>query len=178
MKKVLLTAAAVFAFGFANAQADGVKFGVKAGVQFTNFTGDVENSDGATGFFVGGLVDLGIAGNFHVQPELMYSQEGADKASISYIRIPVMAKYYVIQGLSLQAGPELAFKVAAEDDFTDNATKSMDFGLGIGAGYELPMGLMFDLRYNLGLSNIADNDFTGGADIKNTGVQLGVGYRF
>lgn len=90
-----------------------------------------------------------------------------------------MAKYYIMEGLSLQAGPELAFKVGAEDDFTDEAIKSMDFGLGIGAGYELPMGLMFDVRYNLGLSNIAEEDVFGdGVEIKNTGIQLGLGYRF
>ena len=174
MKKVFLTAVALFAFGFANAQADGVKFGVKAGVNLTNFTGDVE-SDQGTGFYIGGLVDLAVSGNFHVQPELLYSVEGAKDASVSYLRIPVMAKYYVMQGLSLQVGPEIAFKIAAEDDFTDEVIKSMDFGIGAGAGYELPMGLMFDIRYNLGLANISEVE---GADIKNVGIQLGVGYRF
>ena len=175
MKKIILTVAAVFAFGFANAQdGDGAKFGIKAGLNMSNFTGDVE-SDGATSFYVGGLVDLAISENFHIQPELLYSMEGADEASISYLRIPVMAKYYVMEGLNLQAGPSLAFKVAAEDDFVDEATKSMDLGLGIGAAYELPMGLFFDLRYNLGLMDISEVD---GAEIKNTNFQIGLGYRF
>ena len=174
MKKLMFSALALFAFGFANAQDSDLKFGIKAGVQFTNITGDID-ADGATGFYVGGLVDIGVAEDFHVQPELLYSQEGADEASISYLRVPIMAKYYVMEGLSLQAGPEIAFKIGAEDDFTDEATKSIDFGLGIGAGYELPMGLFFDLRYNLGLSNISDID---GVDAKNTGLQVGLGYRF
>ncbi len=175
MKKIILTVAAVFAFGFANAQdGDGAKFGIKAGLNMSNFTGDVE-SDAATSFYVGGLVDLAISENFHIQPEVLYSMEGADNASLSYLRIPVMAKYYVMEGFNLQAGPSLAFKVAAEDDFTDEATKSMDLGLGIGAAYELPMGLFFDLRYNLGLMDISEVD---GAEIKNTNLQLGLGYRF
>jgi len=178
MKKLILTVAAVFACGFANAQSEGVKFGLKAGLNLTNFTGDVE-SDGATSFYVGGLVDLAVSENFHVQPELLYSMEGADDASVSYLRIPIMAKYYIMEGLNLQAGPEIAFKVAAEDDFTDEVIKSMDFGLGIGAAYEMPMGLMFDVRYNLGLSNIAESDVVGDdVEIKNTGIQLGIGYRF
>ena len=61
------------------------------------------------------------------------------------------------------------------DDAMDEMTKSIDFGIGAGAAYELPMGLMFDVRYNLGMSNISDVD---GVDMKNTGIQLGLGYRF
>lgn len=176
MKKILLSAVAVFAFAYAaQAQSEEMKFGVKAGVGFTNFSTDGDSPDGATGFYVGGLVDLPVSGNFHVQPEVLYSAEGADDAGIDYIRIPIMAKYYVMEGLSLQVGPEIAFKVSA-DDGLDEFTKSTDFGLGAGAGYELPMGLFFDVRYNLGLSNISDIDE--GGDIKNTGFQVGAGWRF
>jgi len=174
MKKLILPVVALFAFGFANAQdSEGMKFGVKAGVNLTNFTGDGD-SDGATGFYVGGLVDFAVGDNFHVQPELLYSMEGAKDASISYLRVPIMAKYYVMEGLSLQAGPEVAFKVAADDDI-DELTKSIDFGIGAGAGYEMASGLMFDIRYNLGLSNISEVD---AFDIKNTGIMIGLGYRF
>ncbi len=189
MKKVFLSLLALTAFTASQAQAsDTVKFGVKAGVQFTNFAGDDagfgESWDPKTGFFIGGLVDLPVSGNFHVQPELMYSMEGATVGDtgageldygVSYLRIPIMAKYYIIQGLSLQAGPEIAFKVGTAEDYGDENIKSMDFGIGAGAGYELPMGLMFDIRYNLGLSNISESS---DVDVNNTGLQLGVGYRF
>ncbi|MBF0694427.1 MAG: PorT family protein [Flavobacterium sp.] len=176
MKKIILSAVALFSFGFASAQgSEEVKFGVKAGVQFTTLTGDVEDVDGATGFYVGGLVDLPISGNFHIQPELLYSQEGADEFSVSYLRIPVLAKYYIMEGLSLQAGPQVGFKVGSEDDFVDEATKSIDFGLAAGLGYELAGGLMFDLRYNLGLSSISEvEEF----DIMTSGIMIGLGYRF
>jgi opacity protein-like surface antigen len=186
MKKIVLSALALFAFGFANAQDakgdQGVRFGVKAGADFTNFTGDGE-WDGKTGFYVGGLVDLTVAENFHVQPELLYSMEGAEvdvegataDYGVSYIRIPVMAKYYIMEGLSLQAGPEIAFKIGTAEDYADEAIKSMDFGLGIGGAYELASGLMFDVRYNLGLSNVSEDDTV---DVKNTGIMLGLGYRF
>lgn len=174
----------VFAFGFtAQAQDDaksssseGMKFGVKAGLNMTNFTGDFD-SDAKTSFYVGGLVDFTVSDKFHVQPEVLYSMEGADDdAGISYLRVPVMAKYYVAEGFNIQAGPELAFKVATEEDVLDDMTKSMDFGLGFGAGYEMSSGLMFDARYNLGLNNIYDGP--GGFDMKNTGFQIGLGYRF
>lgn len=178
MKKIVLSALAIFAFGFANAQdSEGMKFGVKAGLNMSNITGDYD-ADGKTGFFVGGLVDFAVGENFHVQPELQYSSEGADDADISYLRIPIMAKYYVMEGLNLQAGPSIAFKVGADEGLDEN-TKSLDFGLGIGAGYELPMGVMFDVRYTLGLSDISDGDAAdAGIEAKTTMFQIGVGYRF
>ena len=171
MKKIILTVAAIFAFGVASAQD--MKFGVKAGFTSSNFTGDVSGLDANGGFYVGGLVDFTISESFHVQPELLYSIEGAKDAKLNYLRIPIMAKYYVMEGLSLQAGPEIAFK-AGGDDIKD-AVKSMDYGLGIGAGYELASGLMFDARYNLGLADISDDSTF---EIKNTSFQIGLGYRF
>ena len=178
MKKIILSAVAVLAFGFANAQSSEMKFGVKAGFTSSNFTGDFD-SDGTTGFYLGGLVDLAVSESFHVQPELLYSMEGAKDAKLNFLRIPIMAKYYVMEGLSLQAGPEIAF-VAGGDDFKDSL-KSMDYGLGIGAGYELSSGLFFDARYNLGMADL--NDFPDGsgfedAKISTVSINIGLGYRF
>jgi opacity protein-like surface antigen len=171
MKKIILTIAAVLVFGFANAQKD-MKFGVKAGYTSSNFTGDWIG-DATTGFYLGGLVDFSVSEKFHVQPELLYSMEGAKDAKLNFLRIPIMAKYYVMDGLSLQAGPELALK-AGGDDIKDSV-KSMDYGLGFGAGYELSSGLMFDARYNLGMNNIYDGT---GATLKTVSINIGLGYRF
>jgi hypothetical protein len=179
MKKIILTMAAVFAVSFANAQdkksgSSDMKFGVKAGINNSNYTGDA-NTDAATSFYLGGLVDFAISEKFHVQPELLYSVEGADNDSMTFLRLPIMAKYYVAEGFSLQAGPEFAFKIAAENEVTDEFSKSLDYGLGIGAGYELTSGLFFDARYNLGLANISDVD---GFDVGTSSIQIGLGYRF
>ena len=168
--------AAVFAVSFANAQDKGgssdMKFGVKAGYINSNITGDFEG-DATSSFYLGGLVDFAVSEKFHVQPELLYSMEGAKDAALNFIRIPIMAKYYVMEGLSLQAGPQLGF-VAGGDDIKDNV-KSLDYGLGIGAAYELESGLFFDARYNAGLANISDID---GVDANTTSFQVGLGYRF
>ncbi len=175
MKKVILSAVAILAFGFANAQdSDSMSFGVKAGLNNSNFTGDADG-DAATSFYVGGFVDLAVSESFHVQPELLYSMEGADESSVSYLKVPIMGKYYVAESFNLQFGPYIGFKVAAENDFTDELVKSMDFGLGIGAAYELTNGLFFDTRYNLGLQNVSEVD---GFDMKTTCIQVGLGYKF
>lgn len=180
MKKIILTMAAVFAVSFANAQdkkggSSEMKFGVKAGYANTNFGGDAE-TDAASNFYIGGLVDFTISEKFHIQPELLYSMEGADndETGLNFVRIPVMAKYYVAEGFNLQAGPQFGF-VAGGDAIKDSL-KSFDYGLGIGAGYELESGLFFDARYNLGLADLNDTPFD--AKITTNSFNVGLGYRF
>ncbi len=183
MKNLLtiIMVSGVFAF---NVQGQELNFGVKAGANFSNVEissdfGDI-SPDGATSFYVGGLVDIGFSEKFHIQPELLYSMEGAKDADVSFVNIPVMLKYYLLAGLNIQAGPQIGFLVDAEGG-TDGL-KSTNFGLNFGAAYELPGGFFVDARYNLGLSDIADAqvdpEFSGNLSLKTKGFQLGVGYRF
>lgn len=177
MKKIILTVAAVFAFGAANAQD--MKFGVKAGYVNANYGADANDGDARSGFYLGGLVDFTISEKFHVQPELLYTMEGngEDEFDLNFVRIPVMAKYYVADAFSLQAGPQIAF-VAGGGEAKDYL-KSMDFGLGFGAAYELSSGLFFDARYNLGLSDLNDEAaLFGDSKITQNSFTIGLGYRF
>lgn len=186
MKKIIMTAAAVFALSFANAQdskggSESMKFGIKAGYTNSNFGGDANDGDPRSAFYIGGLVDFTVSEKFHVQPELLYSMEGngEDEGNLDFIRIPIMAKYYATEGLSLQAGPEIAF--VAGGGMIKDYTKSMDFALGFGAGYELSSGLFFDARYNLGLTDL--NDFPSGSGVEDmkmpmNSFNIGLGYRF
>lgn len=188
MKKIILTVAAVFAFGFANAQD--VKFGVKGGLNVANFSGDVDGNSALVGFHVGGFAEIKISEKFAVQPELLFSTQGAKfneagtdvNFNLSYLNIPVMAKYYVADKFSLEAGPQIGFltnakakagseKVDIKDDF-----ESIDFGVNFGAGYDFTENLSAGLRYNLGLSNIAKD--SGNDKVHNNVFSLSVGYKF
>ncbi|RZJ67757.1 MAG: PorT family protein [Flavobacterium sp.] len=179
MKKLIFCACAMFAFGFANAQSETVKFGVKAGFVHTNLVAD--DLDGADDFdydskiggYIGGLVDLPISGNFHLQPELLFVAEGADQVSLIYARIPVLAKYYIIQNLALQAGPTFGILLDAEDN-ADDYLKRGDVALTGGATYEFDFGLFVDARFNAGLLNISDV----GGEIRTASFMVGAGYRF
>lgn len=186
MKKIIFTAAAVFAMTFANAQdkkggSSDIKFGVKAGYVNANYGADADEGDARSGFYLGGLVDFAISEKFHVQPELLYTMEGnaEDEFDLNFVRIPVMAKFYVADAFSIQAGPQFGF-VAGGGEAKD-FMKSFDFGLGIGAGYELESGLFFDARYNFGLTDI--NDFPAGSGLEDfkitqNSLNVGLGYRF
>lgn len=179
MKKIILTVAAVFAFGAASAQesksASEVVFGVKAGYSNTNFGGDAE-TDAASNFYVGGLVDFHITEKFHIQPELLYSMEGADneETGLDFLRIPIMGKFFVGEGFNIQAGPQFGFVVGG--DAIKDGLKSFDYGLAFGAAYELSSGLFFDARYNLGLADLNDTPID--AKINANSLNVGLGYRF
>lgn len=198
MKKIILSAAVLLAISF-SAKAQDIKYGVKAGLNLATLTGDVPSDvTTRTSFHAGAVVEFKIAKNFSIQPELLYSEQGAEyktveegmlvnaKFKFSYINLPVLAKYYIIEGLSIEAGPQIGFRTSAkveaeipgigsgEIDFKDS-TEAIDFALVGGVAYDLPVGVFFQARYNAGLSKI-NND--GDGSIKNGVFQFSVGYKF
>ena len=201
MKKITMSLLAIFAFsGAALAQTPDIKIGAKAGLNISNVS-DLDDSKSRTGFHVGAVAEIFINEKFSVQPEIIYSTQGAKQketinfmgfsekfeatTKLDYLNIPIMAKYYIIDGLSVQAGPQIGFNVKAESKIKVNGesktedmksdTKKVDFGLNFGAGYELPIGVFFDARYNLGLSKISKESDT---SAKNRVFQISVGYKF
>ncbi|HFS68113.1 MAG TPA: PorT family protein [Flavobacteriia bacterium] len=187
MRKLFFTAVvAVVMMTSMNAQT----FGVKAGANFANFTGSaIGDTSMKIGAYLGGFVDFEVSDEFSVQPELVFSMQGAQdsndsafKMNLNYLNLPVMAKYEVAEGFSLVAGPQIGFLLSAKISDGDNSTdikdnlKGIDFGLGFGAEYELESGLQFSARYNLGLSSLDDTGSN--QDVKNGVIQVGLGYSF
>ncbi|GAB2772444.1 porin family protein [Salinimicrobium soli] len=203
MKKLLVFA--IVAFGMVTgAQAQEVNFGAKAGVNFASFSGDDADDaefDGKTGFHLGVIAEIAFSSRFSVQPEVLYSTRGAKNSDfffedefgddmsgeidvkLDYIEIPIMLKYYVAQGFSLQAGPQLSFNTKSEMEFSDGSdsitigvedeTESFEFGGAVGVGYDLPVGVFFQGRYTMGFSDVYTD-----SDIRNNVFQLSVGYKF
>jgi hypothetical protein len=184
MKKIILTAAAVFAFSFANAQD--MKFGAKGGLSMSSNTLGEHTS--LLAFHLGGFAEFKISGKFAVQPELLYSAQGGKVSAggadyttnLNYINIPVMAKYYVADAFSIEAGPQIGFLMSAKSDGTDikEFCNSTDFGLNLGAGYNLNETMSLGLRYNMGLSNVIKDVAGVSTDSKNSSIQLSFGYKF
>ena len=183
MKKFfLLTVLTVL--GFTNVNAQEVEFGVKGGLNFANISGDNTKDLGAvTAFNFGVVSEIHISEKFSFQPELMYSGQGYSPddniVALSYLNIPLIGKYYVTKGLSLEAGPQLGFLLAAKNEKTDvkDAFKTFDFGVNFGLGYKLESGLNFGARYNLGLTNINNLDNSSFKN-KNGVIQVSIGYFF
>ena len=93
-----------------------------------------------------------------------------------------MAKYYVAEGFSLEAGPQIGFLMSAklkgdgEDLDIKDESNSTDFGFNFGAGYDVTENINLGLRYSLGLSNINKED--GAGDAKNSNIAFAVAYKF
>jgi len=197
MKKLFLfTALALISLTLSIAQ---VNFGAKAGVNFSDITGDdVDSFTGRTAFHVGVVAEIMVSDMFAVQPELLYSAQGSDweedfdgetfsgEGPIDYLNIPIMAKYFVGEGgFSVEAGPQVGILLSAkykDDDFEEDIKddlKGIDFGVNFGIGYKMESGLNFGARYNLGLTDANDNpDELGDSSFKNSVIQVSVGYFF
>lgn len=219
--KNLFLAAAIALASFSNALAQEMNWGVKAGANYSTLSGNEGGeTDYLLGLHAGILAEIMINPQFALQPELLYSMEGAEssfsfteedmsfsseqKIKLGYLQFPVMLKYFVTDGFSLQAGPQLGYLLSAKNEYkfssnfseewdmdesgTENIReelKKVSFGVNFGFGYEFENNLFLQARYHLGVADIDNTqeepdpefeiDFP---NIKNSSFQLSVGYQF
>lgn len=183
MKKFLVLAV-VTVLGFSNVNAQEIKFGAKGGLNFATVSGDnTKGIEGVTSFNFGIFSEIPISEKFSFQPELMYSGQGYsfnhNTIALSYLNIPLMGKYYLTKGFSVEAGPQIGFLLAAKNEKTNvkDSFNTFDFGVNFGLGYKLDNGLNFGVRYNLGLTDINNVD-NSSIKNKNGAFQVSVGYFF
>lgn len=202
-KSILLVAMVLFGFSTVTAQ-EFVRFGAKGGVNFTNMTSDgFEDNNSRTGFHLGLLAEVPLTDMFSLQPEVLYSTQGAEATirglgnvsnsgefRLDYIQVPVLAKLHLfqggaLQGLSLEAGPSFNFLVNDEiADWVDSPSLTTDspfssFEFGGAAGVSLNLGAFFaSARYTRGFTNVFNSDDWDENAVNNNGFQLGVGFMF
>lgn len=186
MKKIIL-AAVLFIATSATIQAQLVQFGVKAGVNFASQTGDAGlegvafDKEGITSYHVGVLAEIKLLEKFSIQPELLYSTQGATyknavdefKNELGYLSIPVMAKFYLTKSVSLELGPQASFLLSEKNDFDVKDAETFEFGLNAGLGLKITKNLFIQGRYGLGLTEASKN-----ADVKNSTFQISAGFLF
>ena len=163
MKKIILCAIAIMAFGFANAQK--TRFGVKGGLNIATI-GGANEANALIGVQLGGFAEINIWKKLYIQPELLFSTQGAkfdryygdrdQTINLNYINIPVVAKYYITKQFSVEAGPQLGLLVSSNID----NEKSVDAGFNLGAGYNFTDNFSVGIRYTIGLTSVYDyNDY-------------------
>lgn len=127
MKKLSIVIVIILGFNqLIVAQTSDIKFGVKAGLNLANVSGDVEGNSMKLAFHLGGMAEIKISETFAVQPELLYSAQGAKSPystlSLNYLVLPVMAKYAVTDNFSLEAGPQFGYLLSAKAKDTSDDT--------------------------------------------------------
>ena len=177
-KFALLIALTIFGITQANAQ----NFGFKGGYNYSSFNGEVAKDNtlkGLSGFYVGALLELPLGDVLSLQPEVIYSRQGAaweqknilgefkKDLKLDYLNIPVMAKVN-LGPLFLQGGVQFGFLVGKpEVSYTRGAQRvtekvdkdayaSFDFGVGAGLGVYLSQHFFVEARYTHSLTNALD----------------------
>lgn len=187
MKKTILFTVLLVAISM-NMQAQLVKFGIKAGVNYANQTGSniTVNStnyqtDAITSYHAGLIAEIKLVNSFSVQPELLYSTQGATyknateefRNELGYLSIPVLAKINLNKFVSLELGPQASFLLSERNNFNVKDANTFDFAVVGGLGLNITKNLFIQGRYGLGLTD-ASRD----AQVKNSVVQISAGIKF
>lgn len=158
------------------------QFGVKAGLNSAVLTGRVgEDATYKTFYHAGIFYQIPLLGPLSVQPELLYSVQGANfKGAISdydtklhYFMVPVLAKL-TLGPIFVEAGPQFGYLVSANqkgnlqvnstggsasygqaDQSAMSSFKRQDFSLAAGAGLKFG-SLLLGGRFVAGLNDIND----------------------
>jgi len=190
--------------------------GLKGGANYSSVSSSatvVASTGGVFGYHGGVYAMVKLGKVFAVQTEIVYSTEGQEykyyvaglpsyKSTFNYFNYPLILKFYVAEGLNLQFGPQFGYLNNAKGyTYTSSGTggpptiasaplgdyvKAYNVSLCVGAGWDLPFGLNFTLRYNGGLTDI--NKLTGQnsqlpgspfgtSSASSSVVQFSVGYR-
>lgn len=186
MKKFLLICVAVLfcATSVSKAQ-DNYKvfnFGVKLGANMTSLTGlkDISASLDA-GFTGGAYFELRPVKQAGISIEALYSGHSDEgewskgdmnytfSTKAGYLDFPILAKWYIWNGFSINAGIMPSFLVNSsiqlgkvdpdKGEFLDLNKSGLAIPLGI--GYSFSWGLMLDARYNIGVTKLGKDEIIG-----------------
>lgn len=171
-----------------------LSFGLKAGGNYSNFTGASFDTEGLPGFHGGLVVNFKLTDKWSVQEEFLYSTQGAkikanffganNDLKLSYMSVPILAKYHSNTGFYAEIGAQANMLVedAKNTGFDDFADK-IDAGAVAGLGYQFKAGpvkgLGIGARYYQGFMDVGK--FYSPAvksDFKNSVAQLSLFYIF
>ena|SRR5690606_23540963 len=108
MKIKVIFSSLLLLFFYLSSNAQDMDFGVKGGLNLSSINGDSENISTRTSFHAGIVFELKFSDKFFFQPELLFSEQGAESSyseqvdsesikyesvlRISYINMPLLRK--------------------------------------------------------------------------------------
>lgn len=147
MKKSAFLIGALFATAaVSSAQAQDVRFGLRAGANYSNLSGNIKNENtynNKIGFLGGVMVNIPVVENFFsVQPEILYSQKGFDNkptefttvlgakqkregsVNYNYLDVPVLLKINA-GGFIVEAGPQYSYLLGSNNETKTTTTPAL-----------------------------------------------------
>jgi hypothetical protein len=187
-------------------QAQGLKFGVKGGLNISkmSFSKDVFDSDNKTGFYVGPTIKLSLPLGFGLDIAALYDQRSTDvktdakpsgttvavyagdeKITQKSIQIPVNLRYNIglaaSAGIYLAAGPQFGFPVGDKVYNTkvgEYRLKDANLSINFGAGVYLLKHLEVGFTYNLAAGKSGEFKNWDDVDTHNNAWQIGAAIYF
>ena len=187
-------------------QAQGIKFGVKGGLNITkmSFSKDVFDSKNKAGFFVGPTLKLSLPAGFGADIAVLYDERSADAqwtnptdaAVSSYhggeetikqksFMVPVNLRYNIglssLAGIYLAAGPQFGFPVGEKwykTEIGDYRLRDANLSINFGAGLSLMGHLEVGFTYNLAAGKSGEFKDWNDVDTKNNAWQVSAAYFF
>ncbi|QAA80593.1 PorT family protein [Aequorivita sp. H23M31] len=168
-------------------QTKELTFGIVGGVNLSSFNNRSSSEDFKLnpGFFLGGIWAIPVKNRLEFQPEALYSLEILDVGLVekqgnlkaSYLRFPLLMKYYIIKGWGIDAGPTPGFllNIKTKEGGVRDSFNLFDMALSLGTSYQTKNGIILGARYNLGIINISKVPELG-EESKINGIQISVGY--
>ncbi len=206
MKRIVITMLVLVSLVTVQAQEEMLRFGIKTGANFSNRIGDRASEFGTrTSFHLGVVTEIPLTERFALQSEMMYSGEGVrvsekqeessfeSVVKIDYLQIPVLVKIYLIKGLSLEAGPQIGFLIAAKevskatfleegvevkevfDNKVNEEITSFVTAANFGLGYQFANSVFVGTRATFGFTKTFKNEPNSHSLVV---LQLSVGYKF
>jgi hypothetical protein len=175
-----------------------VRFGVKAGANFTNMNfnrifdppEDPVASSWKTGILVGLFMEVPVYDKFYIQPEYQYTQAGGEDNTtgksykMSYLSLPVLLKYEIIEKLAIVAGPQFDLLIKAEEKFegsktvTTHDTEERSISIVGGLTFYPIKSMGLNARYIYGTNNIGLGQRSAVKEFKFDMAEISAAFRF
>lgn len=184
------------------------QFGIEAGAGFRSLKIDppYPSLDTRAGFsYTGGMsIQYNIDDTWAIKIGAAYEKKGTDfdrtdiqtdgHVDLNYIAIPLLFRSKFGKGIKYftNVGPYLGIFLSNRTTINaysgnpsveinnDSSTKSIDFGLSLGFGLEIPVSstgaITLEIRDNLGLTNISRSKESDAPELKTNTANLMVGY--
>lgn len=201
MKKVLLSALAILAFGLANAQEEkstnggfskGDVFVTGAFLLNSEKTGDEKSSSfeiaPQVGYFL--TENIAIGGKLGYKTEKAENAAGVETTDKAGFAVGGFGRYYFTPANQFSLFAQLGVDYSSLEDKLSNNYKESELGFGLGAGLNYFVSSNFSLEAGVAVLNYTSNDNGGGSGVDKTNtltfggdwrtpaVSFGVNYKF
>lgn len=185
---------------YAQEEESTFRYGPRFGLSLSELKGTENLKSLRSTFSAGMMSEYKLNKTFSLYSELNYSRQGStdrgneqgsffeNSINLDYINVPLLVKYYLKDGLAIEAGPQFGYLLNAKykSKQVENPTvlnvkedvENFDFSFVLGASFKTEWGFVVGARYNLGINDINKSLNSELGSLRNAVFQLYFGYLF